>query len=342
MAETDATSRSVAGVFDLSRRGYDRRQVDDHLSNLMVQLSEAERARRREESRANRAEAELTDLRERMRNQAASPRNPETDRLAVGAEEESRTDTGGSAHSGFGLRVEKLLRAAEQEAADTRDGATREAAALVEQARVDAESHRREVEDALSARDAEIDKKALRRTVELDERERQVSEQSAAARDEADRLLAEARGRAEQIGADARSQAAHQLAETEKAVDERRTAADDELNRLRTVRRGVRGDLARMLAALAGELQRPDVEAGGEHPDEHTVDAASAVAQEAVARESREGGAASAIEPPAADWFSQHAAADGAERGQRAGANGASPRPSGSNGTGPVHPASGR
>lgn len=256
MTEPDAESQSVAGVFDLTRRGYDRRQVDDHVTNLLVQLSEAERARRREEGRANRAESELAEVRERLRSQAG---RPDAERPG----DEGSWGEAGSAHHGFGLRVEKLLRAAEQEAAETRDTATQEATTLLEQARSEAEAHRAEVETSLNARQNEIDKKIARNQVELDDRERQVTEQSVAAREKADRLLAEARERATQIEAEARAQAAQQLAETERAAEGRRAEADEELARLRGLRRGVRGDLARMLALLAEELERPEARRDG-------------------------------------------------------------------------------
>ena len=88
---------------------------------------------------------------------------------------------------------------AEVEASDIRGKAAREAAALVENARADAEAHRHGVEQKLIARAAELDQEAARRQVELKEREQQVVDQLNSARNEAEQVLAAAQHQAQQL-----------------------------------------------------------------------------------------------------------------------------------------------
>ena len=63
-----------------------------------------------------------------------------------------RTASRRAVEDSFGYRAEKLLRIAEQEAAEVRAHASRESAAIVEQARTEAEKHRHEVEQSLISR----------------------------------------------------------------------------------------------------------------------------------------------------------------------------------------------
>jgi hypothetical protein len=87
-------------LFDLVRRGYDREQVDEHMRTLLTQLAELRQAQQQERRRAEWGEAELRTLRAQLEQQSAQ--------LAENHEQ------------GFGYRVEKLLRAAEQEATEVR------------------------------------------------------------------------------------------------------------------------------------------------------------------------------------------------------------------------------
>src|SRR5581483_4633687 len=101
---------SQSHIFDVVRRGYDRQQVDEHLEALLNQLAEAQRAHQQELRRANWIEGELRNAQAALERQATQ--------LAESAEQ-------GGGQQGFGYRVEKLLRAAEQEAAELRSAATR-------------------------------------------------------------------------------------------------------------------------------------------------------------------------------------------------------------------------
>lgn len=237
MSESPA-EQPQGNVFDLARRGYDRQQVDEHMRTLHAALADAQNAHQRERRRADWAEEELRNVQTQLEQRSAE--------LADGRD--------GGAAQGFGYRVEKLLRTAEQEAAEVRSSATREATALLERAREDAEAHRHEVEQSLIARTAMLEQEATHRKVELDERERQIAEQSEAAREDAERMLSEVSRQSEQLRQDARARAEQELLKAEKAIRERHEAAEQELGRLRSLHDEVRGQLARLLDSLAGEF----------------------------------------------------------------------------------------
>jgi chromosome segregation ATPase len=233
---SEAPARSTQShLFDVVRRGYDRQQVDDHLNTLLAQLTEMQQAHQHEHRRASWLENELQNTKAAL------------ERASQQAESADQAQ-------GFGYRVEKLLRAAEQEAAEVRTAASREATALLEQARKEAEAHRHEVEQALITRTTALDQQAAQRKVELDERERQIVEQAAAAREEAERVLAEVRRRAEHILEDAKADAERERRAADKAIRDRREEAMEELNRLRGLHDEVRGQLSRLLESLANEF----------------------------------------------------------------------------------------
>lgn len=232
------TEQSQSSMFDLVRRGYDRRQVDEHMQTLGSQLSEVQHAHQREHRRAEWAESELKTARSQLEQQSAQ--------LA-------ESQNSGN-QQGFGYRVEKLMRTAEQEAAEVRTSAAREATALLERARADAEAHRHEVEQSLITRTAMLDQEAAQRKVELDERERQIGEQAAASRQEAERMHADVKRQAEQVRQEAQARAEQERVKVEKAIRERQAAAEQELGRLRSLHDEVRGQLARLLESLAGEF----------------------------------------------------------------------------------------
>lgn len=234
----ESTESAQGNTFDLVRRGYDRRQVDDHLAALATQVAELKVAHQRESRRAERAEGELQNARVQIEQQAAS------------AVESSESGTA----QGFGYRVEKLLRTAENEASEVRSSAAREATALLERAREEAEKHRHEVEQSLITRTSALDQEAAQRKVELDERERQIAEQTSAARDEVDRMFAEVHRQSEQQRLEAQARVEQERASAEKSIRERHLAAEQELGRLRGLHEEVRGQLARLLDSLATEF----------------------------------------------------------------------------------------
>ena len=228
-------------------RGYDRRQVEDRLTELGEELTESRYAREQAERRAVQAEEEL---------RAALTKLKQT----------GKRDGDGEVREGFGFRVEKMLRLAEVEASDIRGKAAREAAALVENARAEAETHRHSVEQTLIARAAELDQEAARRQVELKEREQQVVDQLSSARNEAEQVLAAAQHKAQQVGDEADARAADLIGRAEKTANRKQESAEHELRRLRALQAGVRNEIAQLHRTLAGELGAPAVEDEQQQP----------------------------------------------------------------------------
>ena len=129
-------------------------RLKSELAQMKDELADAQRKRRLANEHAEATERELRDLR------------------AKSAHSEPR-----SVEDSFGYRAEKLLRIAEQEAAEVRTHASRESAAIIEQARTEAEKHRHEVEQSLIARAAVLEQQAAQRNAELQEREQQIADQ---------------------------------------------------------------------------------------------------------------------------------------------------------------------
>jgi len=224
--------------FDTVLRGYERRQVDDFVSKqkdeitkLKDELAEAQRKRRLANEHAEATERELRDVR------------------AKSAHTEPR-----SVEDSFGYRAEKLLRIAEQEAAEVRTHASRESAAIIEQARTEAEKHRHEVEQSLIARASVLEQQAAQRNAELQEREQQIADQLTAAREQADQLHAAAARTADRLRQE--SEAAAEEAKLRAATDiqRQRDQATQEIARLDKVHGDVRSELARLNEVLSNEL----------------------------------------------------------------------------------------
>jgi hypothetical protein len=237
-ATPSGSPNSSSMPFDTVLRGYERRQVDDFVSKqkdeigkLKDELAEAQRKRRLANEHAEATERELRDVR------------------AKSAHTEPR-----SVEDSFGYRAEKLLRIAEQEAAEVRTHASRESAAIIEQARTEAEKHRHEVEQSLIARASVLEQQAAQRSAELQEREQQISDQLSAAREQADQLHAAAARTADRLRQE--SEAAAEEAKLRAATDiqRQRDQATQEIARLDKVQGDVRSELARLNEVLSNEL----------------------------------------------------------------------------------------
>jgi hypothetical protein len=236
---TATPSGSAANLpFDTVLRGYERRQVDeyvaktrDEIAKLTEELSEAQRKRRLANEHAEATERELREVR------------------AKSAHSEPR-----SVEDSFGYRAEKLLRIAEQEAAEVRSHASRESAAIIEQARTEAEKHRHEVEQSLIARASVLEQQAAQRSAELQEREQQIADQLTAAREQADQLHAAAARTADRLRQE--SEAAAEEAKLRAATDiqRQRDQAAQEIARLEKVQADVRAELGRLNEVLSSEL----------------------------------------------------------------------------------------
>jgi cell division septum initiation protein DivIVA len=233
-----SASPDAGQSFDSSLRGYDRRQVDEFLVGLQREVTrlradaeEAQRGRRAAAEHAESIEAELRELKSR----------------SASSEPKSIEDS-------FGYRAEKLLRMAENEAIETRQSASRESAAMIEQARTEAEKHRHEVEQTLISRASLLEQQAAQRAAELQEREQQISAQLATAREQADQMHAAAARAAERLRADSEAAAADTRQRAAADAQRMRDQATQEINRLTTVQSDVRAELGRLAEVLASEL----------------------------------------------------------------------------------------
>lgn len=233
-----AAAPASRAAFDTVLRGYDRRQVDEAISRreeevdrLRAELAEMTRQRRLATDHAEATEQELREL--TARSAHAQPASPE---------------------DGFGFRAEKLLRLAEQEAAETRSSAGRESAAIIEKSRTEAERHRHEAEQALIARTAVLEQQAAQRSTELQEREKQIADQLAAARQQAEEMHAAAVRAAERLREESEAAAEDVRARSEAAMQRRRQQAEQEVARLARIRSDARSELGRLAELLATEL----------------------------------------------------------------------------------------
>ena len=245
--------------FTVVLRGYDRGEVDTRLAELDHRIHDEIRRADAAEQSLSAARAQVRRLQEQLENDSAAR-----------AGEERRAE-----EAGFGRRVERVLQAAEQEAAELRDRAADEAAEIVERARREAEDRRSRTEEALLGRAATLDREfasrsstlddrehdADRRERDLAERERTVSDRLSGVRTEAERILADARSDAEQTLSTARAEAAALLRDAEQGAGERRSAVVRDVERLAALRDDVRDELTRVQRTLAEELDREPVSA---------------------------------------------------------------------------------
>ena len=245
--------------FTVVLRGYDRGEVDTRLAELDHRIHDEIRRADAAEQSLSAARAQVRRLQEQLENDSAAR-----------AGEERRAE-----EAGFGRRVERVLQAAEQEAAELRDRAADEAAEIVERARREAEDRRSRTEEALLGRAATLDREfasrsstlddrehdADRRERDLAERERTVSDRLSGVRTEAERILADARSDAEQTLSTARAEAAALLRDAEQGAGERRSAVVRDVERLAALRDDVRDELARVQRTLTEELDREPVSA---------------------------------------------------------------------------------
>jgi len=264
--------------FDVVMRGYERTSVDDYMqrsvdeaARLQRELAECERRRALAEQHATATESENRTLRSE---QIAAPSAPE---------------------EGFGYRAEKLLRLAEQEAADVRGSAAREASAMLEQVRAESEQHRCEVEQTLIARSSLLDQQATQRSVELQEREQQATAQLAAAQAEIEAMHETAGRTAEHNRQRAEAEAAALRARAEHDARRLREQAEQEVTRLGTLRDGARSEIARLAELLQGGLgEATPGRSGPPFPNGRAADRGSPGAEHTGRAEGATAGAASA------------------------------------------------
>ena len=232
---TSGLDYSHGQPFDTVLRGYERRQVDDFVAKsndeivgLKEDLAEAQRQCRLATEHAEATERELQGT------------SAHAEAIAV--------------EDGFGYRAEKLLRLADQEAAEMRSHASRDSATIIEQARTEAEKHRHEVEQSLIARATVLEQQAAQRNAELQEREQQIAEQLAAAREQADQLHSAAVRTAERLRQESETAAEEAKLRAATDVQRQRDQAAQEITRLNKLHTDVRDELARLTEVLTTEL----------------------------------------------------------------------------------------
>ena len=226
--------------FDVALRGYDRDQVDAHLASIESEFTSALTERDRLADRVKHLETRVEEL---------HLQSDDDDR------DEPPAERGGSGLSGFGARVEKILRIAEEEATEVRE----ETRAEIDRERAEADKKVGAIREA-----AEKDAAAHRRKVE-----REAAQLLDRARQEAARVRAEAEAHAGATREEAsghleavRAKAAQAAADFETALAKRRQKAEaDHIGRTEAAERELAETVARtdQLRAEA-EKMRADAE----------------------------------------------------------------------------------
>jgi hypothetical protein len=251
---------SPPAAFDLVRRGYDRQQVDHYVQTVVAQVAELRKAHQllstqlaEHEQGQQPLRAQIMELQTAYQREHTRAEQAHTELRALQSQLEQVGEQPGG-QGGFGYRVEKLLRAAEDEAADVRSSAAREAASELERARKDAETHRHQVEQSLIQRAAEFDREIAERKVDLDDREIAIAQRADAARQDAERTVREAHRQATQLHDETNVWAEQERLKVEKSIRERREEAEQELARLHLLHDDVRNQLAALQESLAAEF----------------------------------------------------------------------------------------
>ena len=205
--EGDATG------FDVVLRGYDRRQVDEHLDKVALAWSDADRQHADDSARRTALEQQLA---------AQQTALADAEQRAAGLPEPA---------SRLGERLAAMLELAEQEAAELRDQAHAEAERIVRQAQQQADQTTAERTAALDRREREIAGAAQAAEQTRLEAQRDAEQVRSRAKQEAETLLAQAtsesrakRQRAEEdikiLHDDARAESASMTSEARRQVTE--------------------------------------------------------------------------------------------------------------------------
>jgi cell division septum initiation protein DivIVA len=189
--------------FDVALRGYDRDQVDAHLASLDSEFSSVL-------SERDRLATQVRQLKGRVEELHLQPGGPD----GVGSEHAT-----GSSLDGFGARVEKILRIAEDEAAEVRE----ETRAQVERERQDAAKKIGEIREA-AERDASLHRRKIEQEANqlLDKARQEAARVRAEAEAHAGSTREEASGHLEAV----RARAAQAAADFETALAKRRQKAE--------------------------------------------------------------------------------------------------------------------
>jgi DivIVA domain-containing protein len=230
-----STGRSGSFEEDVERRrfvtvlrGYDRIEVDEYIDDLLAVVATL---------RTSAADADLS-------RRTAEERAAAAERRAV---ESAKAQPAAAPTEGFGVRAERLLRLAENEAAEIRAAAAAESSSIVERARADAEQRRHEAEQALITRSAQADQENARRTAALDEREGSLKSQIEAARGEIEMLTRAAQREADRLREQVRHEIDEKRAAAELAATRTVESVEKDVARLKALRESTRQELARIV-----------------------------------------------------------------------------------------------
>lgn len=183
----------------------------------------------------------------------------EVDVAALAGATDDAVDGGrwGGGAPGFGVRAERLMRQAEQEAAEIRRAASAEAVAVLAEVREEADAARGRVASELSQRRQEVDRLEADQRERLDAQEREAARGVATAEQRAGAIESAARDRAAAICGEAEEQARAMLEAAEQSVTERREQAERELDALAERHRSALEQLRSLHAVLGGALSGP-------------------------------------------------------------------------------------
>jgi DivIVA domain-containing protein len=256
LGESFMPDASGSVPFDVALRGYDRDQVDAHLASLESEFSGALNERDRLAERVKQLEARVEEL-----------------HLQSGDEDSAERPA--STLNGFGVRIEKIMRVAEEEASAVRQEAKEEmdreraeakkkTAALQAAAEKDAAAHRQKVQAEASGLLDKARQEAARVRADADA-------QAAATREEASGHLESVRARAAQAAADFETALAKRRQKAEADHMARTTAAERELaetvartDQLRAEAEKMRADAERRSQEMLAAAQRESAELVGE------------------------------------------------------------------------------
>ncbi|HST64441.1 MAG TPA: DivIVA domain-containing protein [Mycobacteriales bacterium] len=242
--------------FDVALRGYDRDQVDAHLASLESEFTGALSERDRLAERVKQLETRVEELH-------------------LQSAEEQPAQQSGSQLNGFGVRIEKIMRMAEDEARAVREEAQAEieheraeakkkVAAIQQAAEKDASAHRQNVQSEASGILDKARQEAARVRADADA-------QAAATREEASGHLESVRARAAQAAADFETALAKRRQKAESDHMARTNAAERELaetvartDQLRAEAEKMRADAERRSAEMLQAAQRESAELVGE------------------------------------------------------------------------------
>lgn len=172
-------------------------------------------------------------------------------------------ESSGPGTPGFGARAERLMRLAEQEAADMRAAAISEAGRIVDGAREQADVARRHVEAELARRRVAQQQAEASWHSEKRHQQRQITHTLATARHAALRVLEAARIDADGTRQDAEARARATVADAERTAARREDDAAREVDRLAVLHDSTHARLRAMYKVLADTVATAH---GPEHP----------------------------------------------------------------------------